>query len=211
MCSRRGSGPLIARTNDPSIDRRTPGRAHPRAPHRAHPRAHRSTRRHAMHLAPLHVNRFNQTPPPVPTHAAHRHPAARHARPNARPSPGAMQGRISATTRDKTGATARPRDRARAIARHLPKRSNVATRAIANQIANPIARRSLPRRASRSARPRGPWKGQPSDHRNGRRSARPNRNAAMWRGLLVTMTTTNAAPSPIKPKPPPAACACRSA
>ena len=207
MRSRPGSGPLIARTNGHSIARRTPDRAHRRAPRRAHHHVRRSTRRLAMHPARPHGRRFNQTSHPVPTLGVHRHPAARHARPNTRPSLGAMQGRISATTHGKIGATARHRDRARAIARHLAKRSSDATRVIAN----PIARRSLPRRASRSARPRGPWKGQPSAHRNGRRSARPNQSAATWHGLFVTMTTTSAAPSTIKPKPRPAACACRSA
>ena len=211
MRSRRGSGPLIVRANGHSIDRRTPDRAHRRAPPRAHHHARRSTRRPAMHPAPRHGRRFNPAPAPAPILAAHRHPAARHGRPNARPSLGAMQGRISAATRDKIGATARHRDRARAIARHLPSRNSNATRVIAN----PIGRRSSPRRASRSARRCGPWKDQPSAHRNGRQnrhqSARPNRSVAMWRGLFVTMTTTSEARSTIKPKPHLAACACRSA
>jgi len=192
-CSRRGTGPLIARTNGHSIDRRTPDRAHRRAPRRAHHHVRRSTRRPAMHLARPRGRHFNQTPLPVPSLAA------RHARPNARPSLDAMQGRISAATRDKIGATARHRDRARAIARPRANHSSNATHAIAS----PIAHRSLPRRASRSARWCGLQKGQPRAHRNGRRSARPNRSAAMWRARFVTMTTS-AAPSLIKPKPRPA-------
>ncbi len=206
MCSRPGSGPLIARTNGHSIDRRTPDRAHRRALRSAHQHAHRSTRRPAMHLARPHGRRFNQTPPPVPTLAAHRHPAARHGRPNARPNRVATRGRISATTHDKIGVTARHRDRARATARPRPNRSSNATHVIASLIAH----RSSPHRAFRSARPRGPWIGQPSDHRNAPRSARPNQSVAMWHGLFVTMTTTSAAPSTIRPKPHPAACACRS-
>lgn len=205
MRSRRENGPLIARTSAHSIGRRTPDRAHRHAPRLAHHHARRSTRRPAMHLAPPHGHHFNQTPAPSLT--AHRHPPARRHRPNARPSPVATRGRIRATTREPTDGTARHRDRAPAIARLRGNHSSNATRVIAN----PIARRSLPRLASRSARQCGRWKGQPSAHRNGRRSARPNQSAAMWRGLFVTMTTTSAAPSPIKPKPHPAACACRSA
>ena len=206
MRSRRENGPLIARTSAHSIGRRTPDRAHRHAPRLAHHRVRRSTPHHVTHLARLHVRRSNRIPALALTPAAHRHPAARHARPNARRSPDAMRDRKLATIRGATGATAHHPGRARAIARARQNRSN-ATRAIAN----PIARRSLPRRASRSARPRGPWKGQPSAHRNGRRSARPNQSAATWHGLFVTMATTSAAHSTIKPKPRPAACACRSA
>jgi hypothetical protein len=59
-----------------------------------------------------------------------------------------MRGRISAANRNKIGATAHHRDRARATARHLVKRRSNAT----GVIANPIARRSLPRHVSRSVR-----------------------------------------------------------
>ena len=193
------------------IDRTTPDRAHRRgpchAPQRAHRHARRSTQQHGMHLAHSPGRRFNRTPAPAPTLAVCRLPAARHARPNARPSPGAMRGTISAATHDKIGVTARPHDRARAIARRRPNRSSNAICVIASPIAHP----SLPRRAFRSAHQCGLRNGCPSAHRNGHRSAQSNRNAAMWRAPFVTMTTTSAARSLIKPKPRPAPCACRSA